>query len=391
MNKYIKLFVSFTIVVACFYTNIDTTKAANFEGREEEMLRTCKRNNLTKSERATCTEFKSYINEKNKDVKNKINDTKNNVDQTKEQMLEVSKQIKEIESSIAIKNDEISYLEQDIQKTESEISKKDSILKKRMYEMQTYVNTNQFINFILGAANFSDLFSRIENVNEITEADKRLIKELNTSKQQLIVDKQSLEDAKVALEQTKQTLYSKKEELNRLVEKYQSDWESLKAVYDASSKDVAEMNAAIQASMVREDELNKVREDINNGTVTGSVATVLNAALSKKGCPYVWGATGPNAFDCSGLTQWSYAQAGIRIGRTTWDQIYNGRAVSRSELAPGDLVFFHTMDDRPPTHVGIYLGDGTFIHAPNESTPVSVSYLSGYWISHYYGARRIIE
>ncbi|WWU66625.1 C40 family peptidase [Clostridium baratii] len=107
---------------------------------------------------------------------------------------------------------------------------------------------------------------------------------------------------------------------------------------------------------------------------------MLNEAYNHLGKPYVWGATGPNSFDCSGFTSYVYSKVtGRYIGRTTYDQIGAGRAVSRSELQPGDLVFPHA------GHVGIYVGNGQIIHAPRTGDVVKVSPI---W--SFYAARRIL-
>ncbi|WP_093776640.1 C40 family peptidase [Streptomyces sp. yr375] len=98
-------------------------------------------------------------------------------------------------------------------------------------------------------------------------------------------------------------------------------------------------------------------------------AAAVSYAYSKLGSPYVWGATGPNAFDCSGLVLASYRSAGVSLPRTTYAQIGAGQRVSRSELLPGDLVFFYS----GITHVGLYIGNGQMIHAPNPSAPVRVA------------------
>ncbi|MFI5683566.1 NlpC/P60 family protein [Streptomyces sp. NPDC051636] len=98
-------------------------------------------------------------------------------------------------------------------------------------------------------------------------------------------------------------------------------------------------------------------------------AAAVAYAYQKLGSPYVWGATGPHAFDCSGLAQAAYRSAGISLPRTTYAQITAGRRVSRSELAPGDLVFFYS----GISHVGIYVGNGQMIHAPNPSAPVRLA------------------
>jgi cell wall-associated NlpC family hydrolase len=98
-------------------------------------------------------------------------------------------------------------------------------------------------------------------------------------------------------------------------------------------------------------------------------AEAIAYAYAKLGSPYVWGAAGPNAFDCSGLVQAAYRSAGISLPRTTYAQINAGRRVSRSELQPGDLVFYYS----GISHVGIYVGNGQIIHAPNPSAPVRLA------------------
>ncbi|GGT58698.1 C40 family peptidase [Streptomyces purpureus] len=98
-------------------------------------------------------------------------------------------------------------------------------------------------------------------------------------------------------------------------------------------------------------------------------AQAVSFAYGALGKPYVWGATGPNAFDCSGLTQAAWRSAGVSLPRTTYTQINAGRRVSRSELAPGDLVFFYS----GISHVGLYIGGGQMIHAPRPGAPVRVA------------------
>lgn len=91
----------------------------------------------------------------------------------------------------------------------------------------------------------------------------------------------------------------------------------------------------------------------------------LAAAESKIGAPYVWGATGPDSFDCSGLVRWAYAQAGVSIPRTTYDQAVGGAPVSRDDLQPGDVVLYYGGE-----HVGIYAGGGEVVHAPTSGESV---------------------
>jgi cell wall-associated NlpC family hydrolase len=93
----------------------------------------------------------------------------------------------------------------------------------------------------------------------------------------------------------------------------------------------------------------------------------VRAALSRLGTPYVWGATGPDRFDCSGLTQWSYARAGIHLDRTTYEQIYDGIPVPRSQVRPGDLVF------PSAGHVQMAIGNNLVVEAPHAGATVRIS------------------
>ena len=106
----------------------------------------------------------------------------------------------------------------------------------------------------------------------------------------------------------------------------------------------------------------------------GQIDVMLRAALSRRGMPYVWGAAGPSAFDCSGLVQWSFAQAGILVPRVADDQALAGPAVSVARLAAGDLLFYRTEPAKPGyiSHVAIYLGNGWMIQAPQAGMNVDV-------------------
>jgi len=113
----------------------------------------------------------------------------------------------------------------------------------------------------------------------------------------------------------------------------------------------------------------------------GGAATAVAEAYRQLGKPYVWGAEGPDSFDCSGLTQWVWAKGGVHLPHYTGDQWNAGRHVSRAELIPGDLVFFHADLD----HVGVYIGNDQMIHAPHTGTVVRVENV---WWSSFQGAVR---
>lgn len=115
---------------------------------------------------------------------------------------------------------------------------------------------------------------------------------------------------------------------------------------------------------------------------------IISNAMQYMGVPYVFGGTTPYGFDCSGYVQYVFAQAGISLPRTADVQYEVGIPISTAELIPGDLVFFQTYT-YGASHVGIYVGDGNFIHA-SSSYGVTISSLSSaYYSSHYIGSRRI--
>jgi peptidoglycan DL-endopeptidase CwlO len=98
------------------------------------------------------------------------------------------------------------------------------------------------------------------------------------------------------------------------------------------------------------------------------------AAKSRQGAPYVWGATGPNAFDCSGLVQWSYRQAGVDLPRTTYDLVNSGTPVSRENIRAGDLILCNWQRGRPE-HVVMAVSPDMVIEAPNKGERVHLSSL----------------
>lgn len=123
------------------------------------------------------------------------------------------------------------------------------------------------------------------------------------------------------------------------------------------------------------------RDSLLADLVPGSGTSALAAGLTRVGDPYVWGATGPDQFDCSGLVQWAFAQIGKQVPRTSSAQAAYGTPVDRADLQPGDVVFFY--DDI--SHVGIYAGNGLMLHASTFGVPVAVAPMDS---TPYHSARR---
>ncbi|ARI56423.1 glycoside hydrolase [Streptomyces sp. S8] len=218
---------------------------------------------------------------------------------------------------------------------------------------------------------------------------------------------EKLTETQTALRTGKQTVQTKLAEaralLSRLTAEEKARLAELERKKEAEAREKAERLAARQAAEAKEREAaeKKAREEAakesaeagrsgsgsgsgsgtgtgtspgsgtGTGTGTGSgyaakAEKVLAFARAQIGKPYVWGATGPSSYDCSGLTKAAWREAGVTLPRTTWDQVKVGTRVATSDLQPGDLVFFY--DDI--SHVGIYKGDGMMIHAPKPGANV---------------------
>ena len=134
----------------------------------------------------------------------------------------------------------------------------------------------------------------------------------------------------------------------------------------------------------------KKQETSSNPPVSGKGSTVVETAKKYLGAKYVYGASGPNSFDCSGFTSYVFKLHGVSLSRTAKGQYSNGTAVSRANLQPGDLVMFGPSASGI-NHVGIYIGGGKIIHAENPSSGVTIDTInSGYYNKNYVGARRVI-
>nr|WP_168510431.1 C40 family peptidase [Streptomyces sp. S1D4-11]QIY97795.1 NlpC/P60 family protein [Streptomyces sp. S1D4-11] len=180
------------------------------------------------------------------------------------------------------------------------------------------------------------------------------------------VELASLKSRQAELKRAKKTITGKldtaRQLLSRLTDEQRAQLGDLGAAGGTGS-------AGQRASRSAARDLGPVSSPGSAAAPNSRAAEAIAYAYGKLGSPYVWGATGPDAFDCSGLAQAAYRAAGISLPRTTYAQINAGRRVSRSELLPGDLVFFYS----GISHVGIYVGNGQMIHAPNPSAPVRLA------------------
>lgn len=160
-----------------------------------------------------------------------------------------------------------------------------------------------------------------------------------------------------------------------------------KTLLSTSKKEVTSRNRTQVENQSSEESYEEQSPSAPSGSGIGN--DVAAYAQQFVGYPYVYGASGPNSFDCSGFAQYVYKQYGYYLNRTADAQAYNGWYVSKSELEPGDLVFFNTSGNGIG-HVGIYIGNDQFVHASTSRTGVIISSLNqSYYVSRYVTARRI--
>ena len=369
--------------------------AIDFEGKEDQYIKICS-SNLTNSNKKTCQEFNKYLKEKNQDLKEEIQDTKDDLSETNDNIEEVSKKIETLNSQIDEKNKEIDYMLKSIEKIKKDIAKKEEQMRERLYVMQTTYNSNWVLDFLFGSEDFSTFFSRIGSVNDITAYEKELVEELTQQKQNLDTQQKSLETAKENLESQKKSQEALQE---KYIELKTAQQEKIKDSQQ-ESKEVSSAQKKIDAAL--SELISRAPSGGGGGGsyVPGDSAVgnaIAQKALTRLGCRYWWGANGPNYFDCSGLVYWAYNQAGVSLGRTTAaGYAGSGKAISRSELQPGDVITFSYGSG--VAHIGIYIGGGSFVHASGEGSGTVGQYpdqcvktapLSGYWERYVYNYRRL--
>ena len=130
-------------------------------------------------------------------------------------------------------------------------------------------------------------------------------------------------------------------------------------------------------------------EALQNSTGKSVASRIVETSKQYIGCPYLWGGTTPKGFDCSGFMQYIFKANGVSIPRTSGEQYYFGTKVSKSNLQPGDLVFFNT-SGKGVSHVGMYIGNGQFIHSGTKNGVIIANLFSNYWMNLYLGARRVV-
>ncbi|MBU3131855.1 C40 family peptidase [Clostridium gasigenes] len=336
-----------------------------------------------------------------------------------EKLTEVIK--KNVEELKVISN-EVEVSKKEMKYREDEIKKQEDMLGKRIRELYKSGGQNNLILVLLKSEGITDLISKVYTVGKIVDLDKKIVNELNDNQEKLeksvkesekkISDSASVtESNKKALEELEN---KKKEQVllisKILLEKSKFDTEYLAVseikIIEPQLKILKESNsleelhgAIVQLINIRDKQLKSLNSieqinksiievtkrvsgleqylkdkgtNLNSGVLSGSL--IVSYAYQFLGKPYVVAGNGPDEFDCSGFTRYVYNNTvGIDITRTTYTQIKQGKSISLSELQLGDLVFMYGVD-----HVGIYVGGGCYIHAPQPGETIKVSQITSF-------------
>jgi cell wall-associated NlpC family hydrolase len=272
-----------------------------------------------------------------------------------------------------------------------------------------YVNGDQggAVEILLGAENLDDLLGRLDMVQRVGDQDAKVLADVKAFRKEVTHRRERLktareDQAKIVADRAnqKQSIESQLAQRQQMLAGIQSEIKQLQAeeaLRQAQLQREAEARLAAQqraASTAR-----ATATEIAAGSFTASIDStpsdslipalppsqyggVVGIAMQELGKPYVWGASGPSAFDCSGLVAYVYAQVGVSLPHNAAAQYGYGSPVAYEDLQAGDLVFFSGLG-----HVGIYIGAGQFIHAPHTGDVVKISSLSSH--GGYVGARRL--
>lgn len=328
-----------------------------------------------------------YNEDKNKykSAQEIVDEIEANIQEVDTQISELYLKIEETNNKISATENQIKISEQGVQAAVESIKKEEELFNKRMRSM--YINgMDSYVEILFNSKGLGDFIARLENVTKIISYDKEITTSLTEKKIALEQKKNVLEQEKIQLvalqkdnDVKAEELKVKKEEHEKVMEVAQANAEVFETAMRESKAQLAETNRQIEALQ----RPSRGGDDFEAPTGSGSGAGIVGYAKNFLGRPYKWGGNGPNSFDCSGFTRYVYREFGITLPRTAASQMSVGSSVSRSQLQPGDLVFFGRGGNI--NHVGIYVGNNSYIHSPQTGDVVKISPLTR---SDYAGARR---
>ena len=263
----------------------------------------------------------------------------------------------------------------------------------RLVAIYTSGDQQSSLAVLLGAKSLDDLISRIETVNSISKQDATLVHQVVSFQHQVVHRRTMLRNERA---RQHRLVAARAAERNQIEGRLASERHLYNSVRSQIAHMIASQQAAQQAAArsARAAATQVAAPKVSFGPGPSSTAvpgvrysSVVGIAMRYLGTPYVYGGASPSGFDCSGLVMYAYAQVGVSLPHNTVAQwsYSDSVSVSRSQLQPGDLVFFYGLG-----HVGIYVGGGNFIHAPHTGSVVRIDSLSGTYASEYDGAKRIL-
>jgi peptidoglycan DL-endopeptidase CwlO len=281
-------------------------------------------------------------------------------------------------------------------------------LARQALSVYTSSDSNGTIEVLLGSASLDDLLTRIDTVNRVNDQRSSVVGDVTTfrsyvARQTARLHHAQSEQKRIVAQRLaeKHSIESKLAERNRLLQSVRAEIAHLRAVEAARQAELARQAREQQARQALQPQVASIGVGVGDTTQSAPAAApapvtpvaapashyggVVGIAMQYLGTPYVWGGASPGGFDCSGLVVYAYAQVGVSLPHSSYAQYGAGVPVSMSELQPGDLVFFYGLG-----HVGIYIGGGSFIHAPHTGDVVKISSISGSYASSFVGARRIL-
>jgi peptidoglycan DL-endopeptidase CwlO len=263
-------------------------------------------------------------------------------------------------------------------------SRAQSTLDARLVTLYTEGETD-VLEVLLGSASLDELLDRLDTANRVSEEDAKIVQEVRTFRAEIKRREKALAEARVRQEAVvaeraarRASIESQLAERKRLLSSVKSEIARLQAAERARQRELeAQARARISAP--------STGGEATYNAPAAQYGGVVGIAMQYLGVPYQWGGASPSTgFDCSGFIMYVFAQVGVSLPHNAAMQYQYGSPVSRSQLAPGDLVFFNGLG-----HAGIYIGGNQFIHSPHTGDVVKISSLTGWYSDTFYGARRL--
>jgi cell wall-associated NlpC family hydrolase len=255
--------------------------------------------------------------------------------------------------------------------------------------VQLYQNGSpDLVEILLGSSSLDEILDGIETASRVTDQDEQILNEVRTFRGEIKQREAELEEARSKQEQIVAERAAKRQEIEATLAQRQELLDSIKdQIAELKAEERRRQERLEAAAQARLNSQPTTTSSGGGGSAPPSkYGGVVGIAMQYLGIPYQWGGESPSTgFDCSGFTYYVFSRVGVSLPRTVSTQYAVGVAVSRSQLQPGDLVFFNGLG-----HVGIYIGGNQFIHSPHTGDVVKISAMTGYYSSTYVGARRIL-